>query len=529
LFDQFGQMVPAIINEVMPTSRDYMFAGERLETSPYFLWNDRNGKITLEEAKRNNYVTGVDDWSELKLRQLTRNYWALGKVMDILSDPQTGYTWGEMPKKERIDKAAYAKWSQYSFDFSDVAGKKDPEGWLTEQGEAVYKQILDNYDSADDAIADGFYLSYDALTNARAYCESKRKQLEIDKSDALDSISGIGGSYYEVKTKILQEIDRQYKKIEKVNDILWSSDFPTSVPRYYQQTSDYVTRYVDSEGNPANIIDYWRGDATSEQYAYGNMPSPFTLISRPRQADKGWNDESLPWNFDGNKRTKANRATARQMYKDLVEDGLTYRHSDGTEEDLGRTYFGGTDSPEDLMLSARDLPTTDSRIDVAKRSSLPSFLRTKDDMEDYYKKATGIEFGSTSSSSRTTSQDNGSDSNASDESSAKPENEVTGNPGIDALLNKYGIDGKGSNNKGSNYGSGSYRYRYSRGYGGYYRSSGGGGSGSSYSPKIYNTSHQVYSQRASGMSTRQPYRASSGYLRPTFYTGGSRTSYLRMN
>lgn len=528
LFDQFGQMVPAIINEVVPTSRDYMFAGERLETSPYLLWNDRNGKITLEEAKRDNYVTGVDDWSELKLRQLTRNYWALGKIMDILNDPQTGYTWGEMPKKERIDKAAYAKWSQYSFDFSDAASKKDPDGWLTEQGEAVYTHILDNYNNADDAIADGFYLSYDALTNARAYCESKKKQLEIDKSEALDSISGIGGSYNEVKTKILQETDRQYKKIEKVSDILWSSDFPTSVPRYYQQTSDYVTRYVDSEGNPADIIDYWRGDATSEQYPYGNMPSPFTLISRPRQANKGWNNESLPWNFDGNEETEANKATAKQMYKDLVEGGLTYRHSDGTEENLGKTYFGGTDSPDGLMLNSGNLPTTDSRIDVAKRSSLPSFLRTKDDMEDYYKKATGIEFGDTSLSSRTTSQGNVSDSNISDESSAKPENEVTGNPGIDVLLNEYGVDGKDSNNNGSNYGNNSYMYRYGGGYSGYYRSSGSGG-GSSYNPKIYSTSHQVYSQRASGMSTRQPYRASSGYLRPTFYTSGSRTSYLRMN
>jgi hypothetical protein len=84
-------------------------------------------------------------------------------------------------------------------------------------------------------------------------------------------------------------------------------------------------------------------------------------------------------------------------------------------------------------------------------------------------------------------------------------------------------DGQQSNNNNS---GGGGRYRY---YGSRRSYSYGGGGGGGYNPRIYSSPRQVYSQRASGLSTRSPYRATSTYLRPAFYTSGSRKSYRRQN
>ena len=75
---------------------------------------------------------------------------------------------------------------------------------------------------------------------------------------------------------------------------------------------------------------------------------------------------------------------------------------------------------------------------------------------------------------------------------------------------------------------GGYNY-YGGGGGGSYYYSGGGGGGysSSYNPRIYSNARQVNSDRASGMRSNTPYKATSTYLRPGFYTKGSREAYKR--
>jgi len=550
LLDQFGQMAPAFIDEIVPTSQDCVYAGERNQTSPYLQWDTKGGTISVEEARRKGLVTGIDDWHEVSLREITRKYWVLGQIMDVMNwgmnlsgaGSNTGYTWAEMPAKERVDQYAYAKWKDYSFDFKDIP-KKDIEGYLTAQGEAAYRQILDNYDSAEDAIADGFYLSHDALANARSYCESKMNQLESAKNTALDDLnSGPWRSdYYEIKEKIRQEIQRQYDDAKKVSDILWDQDFPSSVPKYRQQTSSYSTRYVDSEGNPSTYTQYLLGNATKERYAYGDMPNPLALWTHPRQQDKLWNYESPTWNMVGNDET--DHATAKKMYHDIVDNNLTYEHRNGTVEDLSDTYFGGTRSPKGLMLSADDLPTTGTRVDVAKQDSLPSYMRTQADLEDYYKRATGLDFGGADtfanppeSTTNVSSQNSGSnESNGS--SNGDSTSGLTGIPEIDDILREYGIvnedgtvNGDGSKDDDGGNGNSRYSYRYS-GSRSYYRGGSRGYSygGSSYNPKIYSTSRNVSARSAAGMSTRQPYKATTTYLRPAFYTSGSHNPYLKMS
>jgi hypothetical protein len=116
----------------------------------------------------------------------------------------------------------------------------------------------------------------------------------------------------------------------------------------------------------------------------------------------------------------------------------------------------------------------------------------------------------------------------------------------EAIDKKYGIDSympddetdpdseeemssDGSNSMYNNRGyGGSYGYSFGGGGGGgggYYYSYGGGGS--NYTPKIYSTSKSIYSQRASGMRSSSPYKATTSYLRPGFYTKGSREAYKR--
>lgn len=566
LLDQLGQMAPAFIDEIVPTSQDYVFAGERYQTSPYLQWNTKDGEISLEEAKRKGLVTGIDDWHEVSLREVTRKYWVLGQVMDVMNwglnlagaGSTTGYTWAEMPDKERSDQYAYAMWKDFSFDFKDIP-KDDVEGFLTAQGQAAYSQILDNYDSAEDAIADGFYLSHDALANARAYCKSKMEQLKSARNIALNDLSSgeWRSDFYEIKEVISQEIQRQYEEAEKVSDILWDQDFPSSVPKYKQQTSSYSTRYVDSEGNPSTYTQYLLGNATKERYAYGDMPNPLALWTNPRQQDKLWNFESPTWNMVGNDET--DHATAKRMHHDIVDNNLMYEHRNGTVEDLSDTYFGGTRSPEGLMLSEEDLPTTGTRIDVAKQDSLPSYMRTQADLEDYYKKATGLDykgldtFGNTpanatganmtgtSSQGTDSGSGNGTDNNAGSGNnggtSGQSTSGLTGIPEIDEILKRYGlVNEDGSKSDSGNKGNGSngrYRSRYYGGGRSYYQGRGrsysySGGGGSSYNPKIYSTSRNVSARSASGLSLRSPYRATTTYLRPAFYTSGSRNSYLKM-
>lgn len=553
LLDQFGQMAPAFLDEIVPTSQDCVYAGERYDTSPYLQWDTKGGTISLEEAMSKGFVTGIDDWHEVSLREITRKYWVVGQMMDVMNwglnlgglGSNTGYTWAEMPDKERADQYAYAMWKDFSFDFKDIP-RDDVEGYLTAQGEAAYKQIVENYDSVEDAIADGFYLSHDALANARNYCKSRMNQLSQARNTSLDDLSSgdFRNDYYEIKERLRQEIDRQYSQVQKVNDILWDQDFPSSVPRYKQQTTSYSTRYVDSEGNPSTYTQYLLGNATKERYAYGDMPNPLAPVSRPRQQDKLWNYESPTWNMIGNE--EIDRSTALRMHHDIVDNNLTYEHRNGTVENLSDTYFGGTRSPEGLMLNEGDLPTTGTRIDVAKQDSLPSYMRTQADLEDYYKKATGLDFGGldtfgTSSDGATTAPSQG-DGSANGDGTSRQYTEygnasggLTGIPEIDDILREYGlVDGDGNKTNGGGNGSkGGNHYRYGGGSyrgGSYsYRSGGyGGGGGSSYNPKIYSTSHNVSARSASGLSIRSPYKATGTYLRPAFYTGGSRSSYLRM-
>lgn len=551
LLNHFGKLTPAIINEIVPSSKDCVFMGDRLDTTPYLKYSTKDGKITMDEAIAKNITESNDDWAEVRLLETTRKYVVIGALMNALSGSHK-YTWADMPKAERMDKAAYVKWSDYSFDFTGV---DDAETKLSEQGKQIYDHILSSYASADDAAMDGFYLSYDALANARAYCKSKRAQLKIDHANALDSIWGIGSSYNEIKARIEEEYKKQDDEITRVNDILWSNDFPVTVPKYYQQTTDWLTNYVDSEGNPSDVIQYFLGNATKEQIAYGNDPNSFSPFVMPRTAGKGWNQESPTWNMTGNE--ELDDETSRQMYKDLVEGNSVYVHKDGTIEDLGKTYFGGTNMPGDLMLSEDNNPTTGTRIDVAKTESLPSYLKSEDALAEYFKKATGVDYDGLNTSDSATpvttdtpAQDDGTTgttdaidivetsdtgkpsttpaANKSDDSGS----DVTKNPVLNAILAEYGIDGntkQNQNNNGNGYGGGYTKRYYGSGYGGYsrsYYSSGGGDS--AYRPKIYNTSKNVSSRGAASMSPRSPYSARTTYLRPSFYTSGSRKSSLKM-
>ena len=92
---------------------------------------------------------------------------------------------------------------------------------------------------------------------------------------------------------------------------------------------------------------------------------------------------------------------------------------------------------------------------------------------------------------------------------------------------EYAAQKNAKASSGSSSGMGWYRS-----YGGGYSYGGGGGGGgysSAYNPRIYNTARQVNGDRASGMQTRAPYKATTTYLRPAFYTKGSREAYRRQD
>jgi hypothetical protein len=307
------------------------------------------------------------------------------------------------------------------------------------------------------------------------------------------------------------------------------------------QNSDTETRYVDSDGNAAmyanpftsinalsrnvsralgnddaqglfadqaQVPSYVGGNARRERYKYGNVPVPFLPFTRQRTQGKAYDNESIPYNIvigpDGK---PINDVEA--LYQEVADGKLTLpKGSEGRLISILEEYWGGQGNhvvqidengnitgydDEQLRIPSTGIPTTDSRVLVPFETTLPDLLKMSDEeIIKSYEESFGI--------SSHLGDDDGSDNDDSDD------------------------DGS-DNDLGPGYPSYYRGYRYYGGRGGY--GGGGGGYSSAYNPRIYSTPRQAYSQRAAGMSTRQPYKATTTYLRPAFYTKGSREAYRR--
>lgn len=541
LWGLVGDLTPALLSEWCPMSRDFLFRGDDFERDAKRIYSKDYDHDQAVNEYRTDYV---NTWSEYMDAKATQNNILMALWYDIFHSRGTGWAYTEQPYATRTDDLQRARFADFNFYLSDKYSDEssdivistdleERERQLYDLGEDVCNFVWDNYGAQPDlATIDGFYLTVDARKNMYVHCKQKINEAYDNYREATQTY--LPDDQYILVCKTLED---ELKKYEALRDFSMSSEFGWRMPRYVVQNSDTETRYVDDNGNAAmytnpftfinnvsrNVsrmlgnedaqglfADYaqtpsYTGDnARKEKYQYGNVPVPFMPFTQQRTQGKAYDNESIPYNIvigpDG---TPINDVEA--LYQEVADGKLVLPKGDeGKIISILEEYWGGQGNhvvqidengnitgydDEQLRIPSNGIPTTDSRVLVPLETTLPDLLKMSDDeIIKSYEESFGIS------------------SHLDDDSDDSSEDDDSGNR---------------SPNYGNRYGSyGRYRY-----YGG--GSGGGSGYSSAYNPKIYSSAKQVYSQRAAGMSTRQPYKATTTYLRPAFYTKGSREAYRR--
>lgn len=541
-WDFLGDMTPTIVGQVVPWSKDSLFRQDDDVHTGSYVYNTDD--YTLEEAIEGNHTKYVEDYHDRKVRNALRYNPLGGLLMDLITGADkkgASYRYTKMPLSTMADDLYKASWDEFYLDLStnnpDVPTDLDEKKkFVYEYAENTLQEITSRYSNPTQAAASGLVLNADARAALKAYCNHmiydvlpQQKNQEIDEAYLKYGRGNIPSDEWQ---KIGDFYDKQYEYYRVVRDEWFGKDspIPWSIPRYIQQESDWETRYVDANQNPSNYLNYALpqgsraalrntirsvagglfGDeygealsgivsdeqASPQKYAYGNSPD-FMPVATQRTEGKAYNNETPTiWAI---RDKDGNLVTDLQDVYDRTAN-MVAQSGRNTNKNLQELFWAGQgtnlgpESDEELNLGPTDVPTvgssTDGRVWRAMEERIPDTIKKiMEGDESTLAAVLGFEV-STKDSNENTKKDDDDD--------------------------------------GSSGGSG---YRGSRYYGGssYYRSSYSGGGYSSYNPRIYSSPRQVYSQRASGMSTRSPYKATSTYLRPAFYTSGSRKSYRRQN
>ena len=549
-WDFLGDMTPTIVGQVVPWSKDSLFRQDDDGHTGSYVYDTDN--YTLEEAIEGNHTKYVEDWHDREVRNALRYNPLGGLLMDLLTGADkegASYRYTKMPIDTMADDLYKASWDEFYLDLStdnpDVPTDLDEKKkFVYEYAEHTLQEITDRYGNPTRAAASGLVLNADARAALKAYCNHmiydvlpQQKDQEIDEAYLKYGKYNIPDDEWE---RISDFYDKQYDHYRDIRDEWFGKDspIPWSIPRYARQESDWETRYVDADQNPSNFLNYalpqgsraalrntirsvaggLLGDeygealsgvigdeqANPQRYAYGNRPT-FLPLSSPRTEGKAYNYETPTlWAITDE---NGDLVVDMQDVYDRTAD-MVAQSGRNTGKNLQELFWGGQgtnlgpESDEELNLGPTDVPTvgssTDGRVWRALEERIPDTIKKiMEGDEETLSAVLGFEVSTKDSNENT----------KKDEEEGEDE------------------DAGSSYNKGGG-------YRSSRYYGGtsYYRSSYSGGGGySSYNPKIYSSPRQVYSQRASGMSTRSPYKATNTYLRPSFYTSGSRRPYRRQS
>lgn len=498
-WDLVGDLTPTFIGQLVPWSRDYLFAGNRDAHTAGRVYDAGDGsRYSMDEAVEGYHTRQTGSYSDYMRRRSSQTNILQAIFNDwFLEDGQTGYKYTEQPLDTMVDPYVQSMYDMFYLDTSSTSlplDQKKRQEELYERAEVVCQWIDEHYQNATQANLDGFVLNYDARVNCINYC-----YLMIDM--AWDEYNDAKGSGWLEDDEYDRIVENRQSKIEHyqnlIHEYFQSDEIPWSLPRYVRQESDRETRYVDDQGNPMTYLDTLGPDAKAhrEGYWYGNVPSILPLTS-PVSSGKGYNYETIPYwavtDADGNPVGDIG-STFDNAANMVVNMG---RNAGMNVQELmwgGQGTNSGPTSDERLNISREGVPTVGSRPWRVMTETFPESLKNLD--SDTVSKVLGIPSSMPSDDDKT---------------STTPTNG----------------DGEGN-------GRTSYYPRYYGGgyYGGSSYSGGGGGYSSSYSssynPRIYSTPRQVNGDRAAGLSTRQPYKATTTYLRPNFYTKGSREAYKR--
>lgn len=488
-WDLLGDMTPAFIGELIPWSRDYLFKGDTDGHTP-FKYYDKDGN-----------ERDTSDYTELMKRLGARNNWLQAMWYDLTkSEDVSSYKYAEMPLDTRADPIALQIYNKFRLDMDDAPLDQDERiDWLNGKAIAAIKYIEDHFDNVDQAVTQGFTMNYEQIRNCRRYCFDMIDEIEAGFQAKLSE--GWVDNFYELKDDVQAQKQRYYDLVDEY--FKDSTKIPTTIPKYVKQETDTERRYVDSEGNPMSYIDMLMGNAHAEDYRYGNIPS-FLPFSSPRENETtGYNYERIPYwvrlDEDGN---PINDTGA--MF-DLAGELGPVTMGKFAGSDLQELMWGGQGNnlydnvKEQMNIPREGVPTVGERALRILAETIPEALRSMTDEEMF-----GLKGEDDSKDKDTSDSESNSDNNKSNRK----------------YYNKsYSRNYYTGRSYSRSYGSGRSYYSYRGGSSSY--------TSSIYNPKIYSTAKQVYSSRASGMRTSQPYKATTTYLRPSFSTKGSREAYKR--
>lgn len=518
-YDLFDDMTPQIANQVLPGTRD-SFMRDKYQHVTKLEYNlDDYDEETAKNEYRVQKRPYVEWQAALRTRDNATEAFLTDWVMSFF-DNQSNFSYMEMPERSATDPRPRSennhmnRWALDQYfengnmkpDITGPDGKPDGkedsrderEEYLFDKAEELCDYIDENFISQNRypewAVQnDHFIIPPDIRSVAKNYCyyllgsKNRKGQLEKDIEARKEEEGGRVSQ---------EEWDDYLATREKYNTILYdylnNENIPWRAPRYRKLESSTETMYVDDDGNATTWDD---PNAHEIKYSYGD-PRPETLSPLVSPIDQGNYDlQGFTWDTlldDDN--NPISQSAIESIYDQAAAAGKILMGMDTGKEALDVMTAGGKIEKGQPLV-----PFNDRGWEVME-DTLPSWYEDLD--KETIDKKYGID--SYMPDDETTPDDTDDDDDSTSDGNGKK--------------------GKGNSksiyNNRSYGGGGSYR-----GSGGYYYSYGSGGS--NYNPRIYNSSHNVYSQRASGLSTRSPYKATTSYLRPSFYTSGSRTSYRR--
>ncbi len=476
---------PAVINRYLPgQTNDTLIAGkdavERTASKVYDLEH-----YDLETAIEENRTVNVEDYEEQMIRSLSKDNVLFAGLMNVFrkglfNDKKTGYFEWEMPPATMKNQIRSQFISMFEFDpASDdlPKDKKEREAFLDEKAMELIRYCEDTWVSPEEAMQNGFAIGYNARINAIDYCF---KQIALARNEYCQLFSqGAWDSYGERQTSFAKMQNTQSYYYGILKKWFQNEDVPWTDEGYAKTLSDYKVTYEWEDGTPATGWDYlFNGFGVKKVYEpLGNHPTsflPFTTVDDT--GERGFNAETT-LSFAG-------PMTDTQKIYDLMK-GQTVQYGRDKGKFVNEVIFGGQGDlaaeGEDLRIQpgTDELPTIGYRGYVAMPNGLPDAIKNMTLEESAAKWGMDIEE-------------------------------------MDKVINsKYQYPTKGRNSSG-------YRKNYRA-----WKSYGGSSRSTSYNPKIYSNSRNVNADRASGMNVRQPYKASTTYLRPDYETKGSREAYRR--
>ena len=504
------KMTPGFLNNMSRES--VIFGNEQRDRSPSYIYTGTDYSDTTYINKEDGQ--GAED--EKMRRSLAKNNILYAAFLDMFRginsneyNKYTGYQFWEQPVATLTDAIGKA-WleefdvpDQYSVEWQALAKQRLGENASDEEIDQAVSMIkkesasqlletLEGFNTVDDAKSVGFVMNNNARQNLKLYLEGLIIATENDYVNTWGSRNDYWGSQFANIDK--KEQIAIYKDL--LNKWVYNTDIPTTAAKYEKLVSDTQTNYIRSDGTVTNAFEaLFNPDVQAVKKQMGNAPSsmlPWTLIENK----DSYNDETkVAWYND----YTHNEGTTNDNISIL--ETLMAKHPEITEGvnkgELILPKISGSQDPNNRDLSAEqridwksgESPTIDDRRYVYKEGSYDVVEKTS---EEEYKEAAAL-FGINY-----------------DEYKQKRNDLYSGKT---AKENKESSGGNYSYSRGGN------SYSYSR--------SGGSGGGSSYSPKIYSYDSRLYTNKASGINTHSPYKASSTYLRPGFSTKGSREAYKR--